>query len=227
MRILVAEDDPHIAAFLQRRLEQEHFQAEIASDGQQALAAAQENDFDLLVLDLSLPTLDGEQVLRRVRMSKPQVPIFVLSARQEVPERVRIIDAGADDFLTKPFSFLEFSARVRALLRRRTGPADPVMRVADLEMNRLDRRVSRAGRVIELTHKEYVLLECLMQSAGRVVTRAAILERVWTPQQGAANTNIVDVYVNYLRRKVEPEPLPSLIHTVRGMGYQLGPEPEE
>jgi len=225
MRILVAEDDPHIAAFLQRRLEQDHFQAEIANDGQQALAAAQESDFDLLVLDLSLPTLDGEQVLRRVRMAKPQVPIFVLSASQEVPERVRIIDAGADDFLTKPFSFHEFSARVRALLRRRNGPADPVMRVADLEMNRLERRVSRAGRVIELTQKEYVLLECLMQSAGRVVTRAAILERVWTPQQGAANTNIVDVYVNYLRRKVEPEPLPSLIHTVRGMGYQIGPEP--
>lgn len=221
MRILVAEDDAPLAAFLRKGLEAEHYAVDVVADGEQAQFMAEEYDFDLLILDLNLPQLDGLEVLKNLRGKKPGLPVLVLTARSRIEDRVKGLDLGADDYLTKPFSFTELSARVRALLRRGGRTVDSVFRVEDLEMNRVERTIKRAGKRIELTPKEFALLEYLMRNAGRRVTRNMIIEHVWNLSFDTM-TNVVDVYINYLRKKVDEDFEPKLIRTIRGVGYQLG-----
>ena len=214
MRILVVEDDTPLATFVRKGLEAEHYAVDTAADGEQARSMALDSDYDLLVLDLNLPKLDGIEVLRSVRVKKPNLPVLVLTARSRIEDRVQSLDCGADDCLNKPFSFTELSARVRALLRRGPRTVETVLQIADLELDRVERKVKRAGKLIELTAKEFALLEYLLRNAGRRVTRNMIIEHVWNLSFDTS-TNIVDVYVNYLRRKVDDGFNPRLIHTVR------------
>ena len=220
MRILIAEDDAPLASFVKRGLEAEHYAVDSTPDGEQARAMASEFDFDLVVLDLCLPRLDGVSVLRSVRTRKPSMPILVLTGRTRIEERVQCLDLGADDFLSKPFSFSELSARVRALLRRSRLPSESMLTVEDLKLDRVERRVERGGRRVELTSKEFALLEYMMRNAGRRVTRAMIIEHVWNLSFDTC-TNVVDVYINYLRRKIDDGFALRLIHTIRGVGYEL------
>jgi two-component system copper resistance phosphate regulon response regulator CusR len=220
MRILIAEDDAALASFVKKGLEAEHYAVDVSADGEQAKAMASEFDYDLTVLDLSLPRLDGVAILRYLRTRKLSMPILILTARSRVEDRVQCLDLGADDYLVKPFSFSELSARIRALLRRSHLPAESVLTVDDLKLDRVERRVERAGRRIELTSKEFSLLEYLMRNAGRRITRAMIIEHVWNLAFDTT-TNVVDVYINYLRRKVDDGAPHRLIHTIRGVGYEL------
>jgi DNA-binding response OmpR family regulator len=225
MRILIAEDDPALASFVRKGLEAEHYAVDASADGEQARAMAEEFDYDLVVLDLTLPRLDGVSILRHVRTRKPSIPILVLTARSRVEDRVQCLDLEADDYLVKPFSFSEPSARIRALLRRCHLPAESVLAVDDLKLDRVERRVERAGRRIELTSKEFALLEYLMRNAGRRITRAMIIEHVWNLSFDTC-TNVVDVYINYLRRKIDDGANRRLIHTIRGVGYELSTRSE-
>jgi two-component system, OmpR family, copper resistance phosphate regulon response regulator CusR len=225
MRILIAEDDGALASFVKKGLEAEHYAVDVSADGEQARALASEFDFDLVVLDLNLPRLDGVSILRQVRARKPSMPILILTARSRVEDRVQCLDLGADDYLIKPFSFSELSARIRALMRRSHLPAESVLTVDDLKLDRVERRVERAGRRIELTSKEFALLEYLMRNAGRRITRAMIIEHVWNLSFDTA-TNVVDVYINYLRRKVDDGSARRLIHTIRGVGYEVSSRTE-
>ena len=220
MRILLAEDDTALASFVKKGLEAEHHAVDVSADGEQARALASELEFDIIILDLTLPHLDGVSILRFVRTRKPSVPILILTGRNRIEDRVQCLDLGADDYLMKPFSFSELSARIRALMRRSHIPAESVLTVGDLNLDRVERRVERAGKRIELTSKEFALLEYLMRNAGRRITRAMIIEHVWNLSFDTC-TNVVDVYVNYLRRKVEEGYPHRLIHTVRGVGYEL------
>lgn len=221
MRILVAEDDVPVAKFLSSGLEAEHFDVQIATGGREAEQMIEESHCDLMILDLNLPDLNGLEVLRHVRASKPHLPVLILTGSGRVEDRVDGLDSGADDYLTKPFAFSELSARVRALLRRSDRPFEPVLRVADLELDRVKRQVRRGSREIELTPKEFALLEYLMLHAGCGVTRALIIRHVWNLSANTL-TNVVDVYVNYLRRKIDVQGNEKLIHTVRGTGYRIG-----
>ena len=225
MRILVVEDDAPLASFVRKGLEEEGYAVDVAQDGEQGRAMALEFDYDLLVLDLNLPRLDGLALLKSVREKKRHVPVLVLTARSRVADRVETLDAGADDCLVKPFSFSELSARVRALLRRGHAPLEAQFTVADLILDRVERKVTRAGKRIELTSKEFGLLEYLMKNAGRRVTRTMIIEHVWNLTFDTT-TNVVDVYINYLRKKVDEGFSPRLIHTVRGVGYELSTHAE-
>jgi len=220
MHILVVEDDASLASLLRKGLEAEHYAVDVASDGDDARWLASENDFDLMILDLNLPKMDGIAVLHLVRPQKPSLPVLVVTGRSRIEDRVHSLDCGADDCLTKPFSYTELSARVRALLRRHPVTREAVLRVADLELNRVERWVKRAGKRIELTAKEFGLLEYLLRNAGHRVTRAMIVEHVWNLSFDTG-TNIVDVYINYLRKKIDAGFTPRLIHTVRGVGYEL------
>jgi DNA-binding response OmpR family regulator len=220
MRILVVEDDTPLASFLRKGLEAEHYAVDVAPDGEEARWLACECDYDLMVLDLNLPKMDGISVLQIVRPKRPSLPVLVLTGRNRIESRVEALDAGADDCLLKPFSFSELSARLRALLRRRPVAAGTMLRVADLELNRVERTVRRAGRSIELTSKEFGLLEYLLRNAGRRITRNMIVEHVWNLSFDTG-TNVVDVYINYLRKKIDDGFSPRLIHTVRGVGYEL------
>ena len=221
MRILLAEDDAPVARFVRKGLEAEHYAVDVASDGEEAQFMIDEFDFDLAILDLNLPRVDGLEVLKHARARKASLPILILTARSGIEARVKGLDLGADDYLGKPFSFIELAARVRALLRRNQQPAEVMLRVADLEINRVERRITRAGRNIELTPREFTFLEYLMRNAGRCVTRAMIIEHVWNFSFDTM-TNVVDVYINYLRKKIDHGFEPKLIHTIRGAGYQLG-----
>ncbi|MGH9530537.1 MAG: response regulator [Terriglobales bacterium] len=224
MRILIAEDDPALASFVKKGLEAEYYAVDISPNGEHARSMAAEFDYDLLILDLSLPQLDGVTVLRSLREYRPRMPILVLTARNRIEDRVQCLDLGADDYLTKPFSFVELAARIRALLRRSNLPAASTLMVADLKLDRIERRVERGGRKIDLTSKEFALLEYMMRNVGRRVTRAMIIEHVWNLSFDTS-TNIVDVYVNYLRRKMDKDFSSPLIHTVRGVGYELSTRP--
>ena len=218
MRILIAEDDGPLAGFLRKGLEAEHYAVDVAGDGITASELATAYDYDLLVLDLNLPKRDGVAVLREVRSTKEEVPILVLTGRTRVEDRVATLDQGADDYVTKPFSFTELSARVRALLRRGKLPQQVTLQVDDLVLDRIERSVERGGKKIELTSKEFALLEYLMRNAGRCITRAMIIEHVWNISFDTT-TNVVDVYINYLRKKVDENAPRKLIQTVRGAGY--------
>jgi len=223
MRILIVEDDAALSSFIRKGLEAEYHAVDVANDGEQGRAMALEFDYDLVVLDLNLPGMDGLSILKSVRQRKANLPVMILTARSRVEDRVQCLDTGADDYLVKPFSFLELSARARALLRRSHLPSESVLKVRDLSLDRVQRKVERAGRQIELTTKEFALLEYLMRNAGRRLTRPMIIEHVWNIHFDST-TNVVDVYINYLRRKVDDGFQPALIHTVRGVGYQISPE---
>lgn len=220
MRVLIAEDDEALARFVRQGLEAEHYTVDVQPDGERARAAATEVEYDVVILDLNLPKLDGVSVLRHLRSKKPSVPVLVLTQRTRVEDRVQCLDNGADDYLAKPFSFSELSARIRALVRRSHLPSESVLLVADLRIDRVQRLVERAGRRIELTAKEFALLEYLMLNLGRRVTRSMIIEHVWNLTFDTT-TNVVDVYINYLRRKIDDGHPIKLIHTVRGVGYEL------
>jgi two-component system, OmpR family, copper resistance phosphate regulon response regulator CusR len=220
MRILIAEDDAALANFVRQGLQAEHYTVDVAADGEQARAMGTEHDYDLVVLDLNLPRMDGVNVLRHLRLKRPSLPVLVLTLRSKVEDRVQCLDTGADDYLAKPFSFSELSARIRALLRRSHLPSESVLEIDDLKLDRVQHRAERAGRRIDLTTKEFSLLEYLMRNAGRQVSRAMIIEHVWNLTFDTT-TNVVDVYINYLRRKVDDGHPRKLIHTVRGVGYEL------
>jgi DNA-binding response OmpR family regulator len=221
MRILVAEDDAPLADFLRQRLVQEQFAVQLAADGIEAQRLATNQAFDLVILDLNMPGTVGLDVLRSIRSRKPDLPVMMVTGSTMVEERVRGLDAGADDYVAKPFAFAELAARIRAVLRRGNRPANAVLTVADLALDRVSHAVQRAGHNIELSPKEFGLLEYLMRHAGQPVTRTAIVEQVWKLNFDTM-TNVVDVYINYLRRKVDTGYEHSLIRTVRGVGYQIG-----
>ncbi|MGH8231376.1 MAG: response regulator transcription factor [Steroidobacteraceae bacterium] len=218
MRLLIVEDDPKLAEFVARGLRAERFAVDIAADGLDGQRMLDSYQYDLLILDLMLPKLSGGELLRRVRRTQSTLPVLVLTARDSTDDKVRHFEAGADDYLTKPFDFAELLVRVRALMRRTPVERSDVLRIADLELNRLTQQVRRDGQRIDLTAKEYALLEYLMSSAGRVFSRTMILEHVWD-QSFEGVTNIVDVYVRYLRRKIDDPCDLKLIQTVRGVGY--------
>jgi two-component system response regulator MprA len=218
-RILVIEDEERIRNFLQRGLTFEGYRVDTAPDGEAGLEIARDNPPDLVLLDLMLPGLDGLEVCRRLR-SVSDVPILMLTARESVEDRVTGLDAGADDYLVKPFAFDELMARVRALLRRAQPTKPQVYRFGDLELDTGTRQGRRAGRLFDLTAKEYELLELFMRHPRQVLTREIIFDRVWDYDFGG-ESNIIEVYVRYLRQKTEGDSLPRLIHTVRGIGYVL------
>ena len=220
MRVLMAEDDVALAQFVSQGLEAEHYTVDVCPDGEQALTAAHDIDYDLIILDLNLPKLDGISVLRQLRLKKPTLPVLILTQRGRVEDRVQCLDTGADDYLPKPFSFSELSARIRALLRRSHLPSEAVLAIGDLKLDRIEHHVERSGRRIDLTTKEFALLEYLMRNCGRCVTRAMIIEHVWNLTFDTT-TNVVDVYINYLRRKVDDGHGTKLIRTVRGVGYEI------
>ncbi len=220
MRILVVEDEKKVASFLQKGLEEEYYIVDCAYDGEEALYMLEVNDYDMVILDIMLPKIDGLEVLRRVRGKGLSLPVLMLTAKDSVEDIVRGLDAGGDDYLTKPFAFAELLARVRALLRRREREPLGELKVADLVLNPLTHKVSRGGKQIELTAKEYALLEYLMRHANRVVTRTMISEHVWNYHFDPM-TNVIDVYVNHLRKKVDMGFAHKLIHTIRGVGYML------
>ena len=224
MRLLIAEDDRALGTFLKRGLEADGHRVRMALDGACAVDAFREDLPDLTILDLNLPVKDGERVLEAIRMMDPDLPVLILTAHQEVETRVRCLDRGADDFMVKPFSLHELRARCRALLRRKRG-AKLVLRSGTLELDRMNHSATRAGEEIALTNKEFALLEHLMLNRGQCVSRVELLEAVWKLEP-AQTTNIVDVYVNYLRRKLR-DPAPGrLIRTVRGKGYLIGADGE-
>jgi len=222
MRILVAEDDAPLAEFLHQRLVQEHFAVQLVSDGIEAQRLAFEQAYDLVLLDLSRSQeTSGLDVLRNIRAKKPDLPVLIVTAASMVEERVRGLDAGADDYIGKPFAFAELAARIRAVLRRGSRPGVAVLAIDDLTVDRVSHSVQRSGHAIDLSPKEFALLEFLMRHAGQPVTRSAIIEQVWKLNFDTM-TNVVDVYINYLRRKVDTGYDHALIRTVRGVGYQIG-----
>jgi DNA-binding response OmpR family regulator len=220
MRILVVEDETRLAAVLRRGLQEQGYAVDVASDGEEGLRLAEQEDYDLVLLDVLLPVLDGLSVCRRLRAARRPMPILMLTARDAIDDRVAGLDSGADDYLVKPFAFRELLARVRALLRREALVRDPVLRVADLEVNTVTHEVRRAGRAVELTSKEYTVLEYFVRNPNHVLTRTQIAEHVWD-YDFVAMSNVVDVYVGYLRRKLADHREPRLLQTVRGAGYRL------
>ncbi len=223
MRILIVEDEQKLSDLIVRALQAERYAVDAAADGTSGWQMAESFEYDLIILDLMLPGMDGTEVLQRVRRKNSNVPILILTAQDATSAKVRNFEAGADDYLTKPFAFAELLMRVKALLRRGPVTRSSVLRVGDLEIDRLSQQVRRAGRRIELTPKEYALLEYLAANPGRVFSRTMIIEHVWD-QSFEGLTNIVDVYVRHLRSKIDDPFATKLIRTVRGVGYGLSEE---
>jgi DNA-binding response OmpR family regulator len=221
MRILVAEEDAPLADFLHQRLLQEQFAVQVVRDGMEAQRLALEQAYDLVILDLNGPGFSGLDVLRGIRSKKPDLPVLMVAGDGLVEERVRGLDAGADDYLVKPFAFAELSARIRAVVRRGSRPAHAVLHIDDLELDRVTHAVRRGSQDIGLSPREFALLEFLMRNEGQPVSRTSIVHEVWKLDFDTS-TNVVDVYINYLRRKVDTGHGHALIRTIRGVGYQIG-----
>lgn len=219
MRILVIEDEKKVASFIKRGLEQESYAVDIVSDGEEGQHYADINEYDVIILDIMLPKKGGLDVLKDLKASGVKAPVLLLTARDTVEDRVKGLNLGADDYLTKPFAFEELLARIRALMRRGTA-ASPVLRFEDLSLDQSTRKAKRGEIEAELTVKEYALLEYLLRNPNRVLTRTLIAEHVWD-QSFDNETNVVDVYINHLRANVDNDPEKRLIHTVRGVGYVL------
>jgi two-component system response regulator MprA len=220
VRILVVDDEPAVREAVDRALRLEGYDTELAADGAEALEALADRAPDALVLDLLMPHVDGLEVCRRLRAAGDRTPVLVLTARDAVPDRVRGLDAGADDYLVKPFALEELLARLRALLRRGAGERSETLRYADVELDALEHTVRRGRRPVELTRTEFLLLELFLHHPRQVLTRSQIFERVWGYDFGPAS-NSLEVYVGYLRRKLEADGEPRLLQTVRGVGYVL------
>jgi heavy metal response regulator len=220
VRILVVEDDRKVGEFIRKGLEEEGYAVDLAADGETAVAMGLDRLHDAIVLDIMLPKKPGLHVVRELRRAKVTTPVLLLTARDTVEDKVQGLDAGADDYLTKPFAFAELLARVRALLRRGSEAHLPQLQVADLVLEPATRTVRRAGETIALTNREFALLEYLMRNQGRVLSRTMIAEHVWD-YSFDSTTNVIDVYVNYLRKKIDAGREPKLLHTVRGVGYVL------
>jgi len=223
MRLLVIEDEKKVARFVKKGLEEEGYAVDLAFDGEEGLAMVLDQVHDLIILDIALPKIDGLQVLKKLRERAVRTPVLLLTVRATIEDKVLGLDSGADDYLTKPFVFQELLARIRALLRRKAEAGPPLLRVEDLALDPARHLVTRGGERIDLTSKEFALLEYLMRKAGRVLTRAMISEHVWN-YDFDTETNIIDVYVNYLRRKIDSGREKRLIHTIRGSGYVLKSE---
>jgi two-component system copper resistance phosphate regulon response regulator CusR len=224
--MLVIEDESKVAKFIERGLMAERYSVDLAEDGRSGLELATNYHYDLVILDLMFPLMDGTEVLRRLRSTNPNVPVLVLTARDALSEKISHLEAGADDYITKPFAFAELVARAKALLRRGAVSRSNTVRVADLEVDRLTQQVRRGAKRIDLTSKEYALLEYLVLNAGRVLSRNMILEHVWD-QSFDGFSNIVDVYVGHIRSKVDDGFEPKLLKTVRGVGYVIRDERQE
>ena len=223
MRILVIEDEKKVAKFIKRGLEEEHYTVDVAHDGESGFQLAKSEPFDLLIVDLMLPRKDGTTIIKELRAKKITTPIRILTAKSSVEDRVQGLDSGADDYLTKPFAFVELFARIRSLLRRGAADKSPMLRIADLELDLVTHKAKRGEKMIELTTKEYGLLEYFMRNKNRVLSRVIISEHIWN-YNFDTGTNIIDVYVNHLRQKVDNGFQKSLIHTVRGVGYIMKEE---
>jgi heavy metal response regulator len=223
MKILVVEDEERIAHFIQKGLQEEGHAVDLSYDGEDGSFLAEVNDYDLIILDLMLPKKNGIVVCREIRGRGVATPVLMLTARDTVEDKVRGLDAGADDYLAKPFAFEELLARVRALLRRRSESKSPVLKMADLELDPMSRRVNRSGKPVRLTTKEYALLEYLMRNPNKVLSRTLIGEHVWD-MNFDPESNVIDVYVSHLRSKVDKGFDPPLIHTLRGQGYIISDE---
>ncbi|MBF0571115.1 MAG: response regulator transcription factor [Candidatus Omnitrophica bacterium] len=220
MRILLVEDERKLAALIKRAFIEVHYAVDLADNSVDALFLAESNPYDLIILDIMIPGKDGIAVCRQLRKGKIDAPVLMLTARNDVEDKVLGLDAGADDYLTKPFSFPELLARVRALLRRKKSDKSTRLKVADLELDQAIRKAYRAGKEIDLTSTEYSLLEYLMLNAGQVVTRTMISEHVWDDDFDAYS-NVINVYINYLRKKIDSNQAQQLIHSLRGVGYTL------
>ena len=224
MRVLVVEDERKISTYLKRVLEEQGYAVDTAFTGREALDYAEAAPYDIIILDILLPEMDGLTVCREIRKRDKHTPILMLTARDALDDRVNGLDAGADDYLVKPFALKELLARLRAMSRRNADtPKSPIVHIADLTLDTLTRRVKRGGKIIELTSKEYAVLECLLREPDRVLTRTQIAEHVWN-YDVYNQSNVVDVYIKNLRRKIDDRFEVKLIHTVRGAGYRLSVE---
>lgn len=220
MRILIAEDDRKVAGFLKKGLKEEHYAVDVCYDGEEALFQAQVNQYDLIILDVMLPKKNGFAVCKAIREEGILSPILMLTARDQLEDKVRGLREGADDYLTKPFAFEELLARIQALLRRTQDYKTKILKVGDLEMDPVSRKITREGKVITLTGKEYALLEYLMRNKGRVITQSMIIDHVWDMNYDGLS-NVVNVYINHLREKIDKGFSQKYIHTIRGVGYKI------
>ncbi len=220
MRILVIEDEAKVASFLKKGLQQSGYEIDVAADGEEGYERIRSSNYDLILLDLMLPKISGFDLIPKIRESKPTIPIIAVTAKSSVDDRVQGLNLGCDDYLTKPFSFAELLARIQVQVRRGDPSSSLELRAADLVLNPLKRKVTRGGKTIELSNKEFSLLEYLLRNKDQPVTRNMIVENVWDASFDNF-TNVVDVYINYLRNKIDRDFEPRLIHTVRGVGYTL------
>jgi DNA-binding response OmpR family regulator len=224
VKILIVEDSERMARSLQKGLAEECYAVDVAADGVSGLRMARSGDYDLVLLDVNLPGMDGFALVRELRRTRSDVPVVMLTARDSVEDRVQGLDGGADDYVTKPFSFEELLARIRAVTRRPGARSEPVLRYADVELDPATGRASRGGRPLSLSAREFALLRTLIANAGRILTRGRLYEAVWGTEYDGSS-NVLDVYVNYLRNKLEEGGGPRVLHTVRGRGYVLGDPP--
>lgn len=225
MRILVVEDSSRMAAVLKKGLTEECYAVDVAADGVSGLHLAAGGEYDLVLLDVNLPGMDGLTLLRELREKRSDIPVIMVTARDSVPDRIKGLDCGADDYIVKPFSFEELLARIRATVRRSGAREEPVLRFEDIVLDPTSGRVSRAGQPIDLSAREFSLLRVFLANAGRVMTRARLYESVWNAEYDGLS-NVLDVYVNYLRNKLEKGGQSRVIHTARGRGYLFGKPPE-
>jgi len=220
MRILVVEDEPNLLKIISRRLREECYSVDSSNNGEEGLYFATSTEYDCIILDLMLPIIDGLTILKKLRLKNTNIPVIILTAKDSIEDRVKGLDSGADDYLTKPFSFEELLARVRALLRRPVDSRENILSISDLTLDTTTHLVCRGVESLELTAKEYSILEYFMKNKGRVLSRSQIAEHVWN-YDFDYESNIIDVYIRYLRRKIENDSNIKLLHTVRGSGYVL------